>query len=69
MINKIRIMHDIRNLTISSTNPCLIVYLIDQSASMSDQFGNGSHKKSFEVAEAINDVIYEIGLRCIGNGG
>jgi hypothetical protein len=62
-------MHDIRNLTISSTNPCLLVYLIDQSYSMSEQFGNASHNKAFEVAEAINDIIYEVGLRCIGSGG
>jgi hypothetical protein len=62
-------MHDIRNLTISSTNPCLLVYLIDQSGSMSDRFGNASHSKSIEVANAINDIIYEVGLRCIGSGG
>jgi hypothetical protein len=62
-------MYDIRNLTISSTNPCLIVYLIDQSGSMDSKFGNASHSKSVELANAINDVIYEIGLRCIGSGG
>lgn len=62
-------MHDIRNLTISSTNPCLLVYLIDQSYSMTDKFGNASHNKAHEVAEAINDIIYEVGLRCIGSSG
>jgi len=62
-------MYDIRNLTISSTNPCLIIYMIDQSHSMSERFGNANHSKAFEVAEAINDVIYEVGLRCIGSGG
>jgi hypothetical protein len=62
-------MHDIRNLTISSTNPCLLVYLIDQSGSMNDRFGNASHSKSVEVANAINDILYEVGLRCIGSGG
>jgi hypothetical protein len=62
-------MFDIRNLTISSTNPCLIVYLIDQSGSMDEKFGNASHKKSVELASAINDIIYEVGLRCIGSGG
>lgn len=62
-------MHDIRNLTISSTNPCLLVYLIDQSGSMNDRFGNASHTKAIEVAEAINDILYEVGLRCIGSGG
>ena len=62
-------MFDIRNLTISSTNPCLIIYLLDQSGSMADKFGNASHSKSVELANAINDVIYEVGLRCIGSGG
>jgi len=62
-------MNDIRNLTISSTNPCLLIYLVDQSGSMSDKFGNASHSKAIEVANAINDIIYEVGLRCIGNGG
>lgn len=62
-------MFDIRNLTISSTNPCLIIYLLDQSGSMADKFGNASHPKSVELANAINDVIYEVGLRCIGSGG
>jgi hypothetical protein len=62
-------MFDIRNLTISSTNPCLIIYLIDQSGSMGEKFGNAPHSKSVELANAINDVIYEIGLRCIGSGG
>lgn len=62
-------MYDIRNLTISSTHPCLIIYLLDQSGSMAEKFGNASHTKAAELADAINDVIYEIGLRCIGNAG
>lgn len=62
-------MQNIRNLTISSTNPCLIIYLVDQSYSMSDRFGNAAHSKAQEVAEAINDILYEVGLRCIGNAG
>jgi hypothetical protein len=36
---------------------------------MSEKFGNASHSKSVEVANAINDNIYEVGLRCIGSGG
>lgn len=68
-ITKKKIMHDLRNLTISSTNPCLLVYLIDQSGSMTETFGNASHTKAVEVAEAINDILYEVGLRCIGSGG
>lgn len=62
-------MHDIKNLTITSTNPCLLVYLIDQSGSMGDKFGNATHSKAVEVSNAINDIIYEVGLRCIGSGG
>ena len=62
-------MYDISNLTISSTHPCLIVFLLDQSGSMRDKFGNASYSKAIEVASAINDTIYEIGLRCIGNNG
>jgi hypothetical protein len=62
-------MYDLRSLTISSTNPCLLVYLIDQSGSMNDDFGNAHHSKAEEVAKAINEVIYDIGLRCIGRGG
>lgn len=67
--NKIHIMHDLRNLTISSTNPCLIIYLLDQSASMDNKFGNAPHTIAQELANAINDTIYEVGLRCIGNAG
>ncbi len=62
-------MYNIRNLTISSTNPCLLIYLIDQSGSMSEKFGNATHSKAVEVANAINDILYEVGLRCIGSGG
>ena len=62
-------MYDIRSLTISSTNPCLLVYLIDQSGSMGEKFGNAYHSKAVEVANAMNEIIYEVGLRCIGNSG
>lgn len=57
-------MNDLRNFTISSTNPCLILFLIDQSGSMEERFGNSSHKKSQEVANALNELLYEVGLRC-----
>jgi hypothetical protein len=36
---------------------------------MNDKFGNASHSKAVEVANALNDIIYEVGLRCIGSGG
>ena len=57
-------MMDLRNFTISSTNPCLIIFLIDQSGSMGEKFGNAMHTKSKVVSNAINAVILEIGLRC-----
>lgn len=57
-------MTDLRNFTISSTNPCLIIFLIDQSGSMSEKFGNTTHDKAKEVANAINELLYEVGLRC-----
>ena len=62
-------MNDLSNLVITSTNPCLLVYMVDQSRSMEDLFGNASHSKSVEVANAINDILYEVGLRCIGTAG
>ena len=61
--------NDLSNLVITSTNPCLLVYLVDQSKSMEDSFGNANHPKSLEVANAINDILYEVGLRCIGTAG
>jgi hypothetical protein len=36
---------------------------------MDSKFGNASHTKAVEVANAINDIIYDVGLRCIGNNG
>ena len=36
---------------------------------MNEKFGNASHTKAVEVTNAINDIIYEVGLRCIGSGG
>ncbi len=62
-------IHQLQYLTISSTNPCLLVYLIDQSGSMGSEFGNARHTKAVEVANSINEIIYEVGLRCIGGAG
>ncbi|MDM1361129.1 hypothetical protein [Myroides marinus] len=36
---------------------------------MGERFGNARHSKAVELANAINDTIYELGLRCIGNAG
>ena len=62
-------MYDLSNLVITSTNTCLLVYMVDQSRSMEDSFGNASHSKSVEVANAINDILYEVGLRCFETDG
>jgi len=54
---------------ISSTKPALIIFLLDQSGSMDDQFGNNSASTKAEVlADAINDIIMEVGERCLSNG-
>ncbi len=60
---------DLSNLVITSTNPCLLVYMIDQSKSMEESFGNANYSKSIEVANAINDILYEVGLRCYESSG
>jgi len=57
-------MLDQNNLRIDSAHPCLILFLLDQSGSMNESFANSSHKKSEELATAVNRIIIEIGLRC-----
>lgn len=61
-------MPDLQNVRINSEHPCLIIYLIDQSGSMSDKFGNGDYSKAQELSNHLNKIINEIGLRCIDNG-
>ncbi len=60
--------YSIENLTITSSHPCLIILMIDQSRSMQEHFSENFSKAEF-VANAINNFIYEIGLRCIGSEG
>lgn len=57
------------NILISSTNPCLIVYMIDQSGSMSETIGNTQESLAQKLADAINTFIVEIALRCLDNTG
>lgn len=61
-------IYSLENLTITSSHPCLIVILIDQSRSMEEVFLKDLSKAEF-VSNAINNLIYEIGLRCIGSEG
>tara|TARA_Y100001934_G_C12291539_1_gene745092 strand:+ start:498 stop:1340 length:843 start_codon:yes stop_codon:yes gene_type:complete len=51
---------------VSSGRPCLILLLLDQSGSMSMQFGNNSREKL--VAQYANQIISEIGYKCIQDG-
>ncbi len=61
---------DISKVQINSANPCLIVFLLDQSGSMATGYG-GSHAvtKEAHLANCINQTIYEIGLRSISGSG
>ena len=61
--------YDIERLNISSANPCLVLYLIDQSFSMRDPFDRSGRPRAELVADSINDTIYEIGLSCLGENG
>ena len=61
-------MYDIDKLQISSTHPCLIVYLLDQSGSMAENFGYDT-SKAVKLAESVNEIIFETGLKCYGSSG
>ncbi len=54
------------NAQISRTNPACIFFLIDQSGSMSDPFGgdNTKRNKAFGVADAINRLLQNLGIKC-----
>jgi hypothetical protein len=62
-------MYNLETLQISSTFPCLVVYLLDQSGSMEEMFGTERRTKAQKVAEAINEVIFETGLKCFDSSG
>lgn len=61
-------IYSTENLTITSSHPCLIIILVDQSRSMGEIFQNELSKAAF-VSNTINNLIYEAGLRCIGSEG
>lgn len=56
---------------ISRANPSCFMFLIDQSGSMGDPFGNGesNRKKADETADAINRLLYNITLTCAKDEG
>lgn len=54
---------------ISRRNPCLIVFLLDQSGSMSDPFGGTGFSKAQGAADALNNFIRALILRCTKGEG
>lgn len=56
---------------ISRNNPSCFLFLIDQSASMADLFGSGESKKKKAdgVADAINNLLRELSIRCAKDEG
>lgn len=61
-------MYNLETLQISSTFPCLVIYLLDQSGSMNDPF-SPNISKAQKVADAINEIIFETGLKCFDSNG
>lgn len=61
-------MYNLETLQISSTFPCLVIYLLDQSGSMEDPF-SPNISKAQKVADAINEIIFETGLKCFDSNG
>jgi hypothetical protein len=54
---------------ISRTNPSLILFLIDQSRSMSHKLPGGERSKAQEASDAINRQIGDFVLRCTKSDG
>lgn len=54
---------------ISRTNPSLILFLIDQSRSMSHKLPGGQRSKAQEASDAINRQIGDFVLRCTKSDG
>ena len=48
-------------------HPSFIMFLVDQSYSMSDKLAGDSRTKAEALADAVNSVLYELILRCIKN--
>lgn len=61
-------MYNLETLQISSTHPCLVIYLLDHSQSMATSF-EGSVRRSHKLADSINEIIFETGLKCVGPSG
>ena len=46
-------------------NPGCMVFLVDQSGSMNEPVAGEQRSKADAVAEALNNLLYELVLRCI----
>src|SRR5688500_3385419 len=54
---------------ISRTNPSCFIFVIDQSGSMSDQFASISKAKSEAVADAVNNLLQQLVIKCAKSEG
>lgn len=56
---------------ISRTNPTAFVFVVDQSASMADPFGDGAQikTKAQGVADALNRILQELSVKCAKDEG
>jgi hypothetical protein len=54
---------------ISRSNPTCFVFLIDQSASMTDRIGGDSQRKRDVVADALNRLLSELAIKCAKEEG
>ncbi len=54
---------------ISRANPSMFLFLLDQSGSMSDPFAGGGGKKDQKVADAINNLLFNLTIKCAKSEG
>jgi len=55
---------------ISRANPTCFVFLLDQSGSMQDQIGSGGGQRKCDVvADALNHLLFELGIKCAKEEG
>src|SRR5664279_935683 len=54
---------------ISRANPSIFLFLLDQSGSMVDPFGGGGGKKDQKVADAINNLLFNLTIKCAKSEG
>jgi hypothetical protein len=57
------------NAEISRKNPACFLFLVDQSESMTDPFGENPRPKSEEVAVILNKLIHSLSIRCAKSDG